>query len=50
MALMMICAMGETGGEMMLMPKRRSAMARVRATVTGEEEVARAAAESDWSW
>ena len=50
MALRMIWAMGEIGGEAMLIPRWWSAMASVRAIVMGEEELARAAAESDWSW
>ena len=47
MARRMIWAMGEIGGEVMLMPKWWRAMASVRATVMGEVELARAAAESD---
>ena len=42
--------MGDIGEEMMLMPQERRAMEKVRATVTGEVELARAAADSDWSW
>ena len=45
----MIWAIGEIGGEVMLMPKWWRAMASVSATVMGEVELARAAAESDWS-
>ena len=50
MARKMICVMGDVGDEMMLMPQRRRAMERVRAIVIGEVELARAAADSDWSW
>ena len=50
MALRIVWTIGETGGRAMLMPRWWSAIASVRATVMGEEELARAAAESDWSW
>ena len=50
MACRMIWAMGEIGGEVMLKPRWWRALASVRATVMGEVELARAAAESDWSW
>ena len=43
----MICVMGDVGEEMMLMPQARRAMEKVRANVTGEVELARAAADSD---
>ena len=49
MARRMICVMGDVGEKMMLMPQRR-AKERVRAIVIGEVELARAAADSDWSW
>ena len=47
MARRMICVMGDIGEEMMLMPQTRRAIERVRATVIGEVELARAAADSD---
>ena len=50
MACRMISVMGDVGDEMMLMPTSRRAMERVRAIVIGEVELARAAADSDWSW
>ena len=46
----MICVMGDVGEEIILMPQARRAMERVKAKVTGEVELARAAADSDWSW
>ena len=49
-ACKMICVMGDVGEAIMLMPQARRAMERVRAKVTGEVELARAAADSDWSW
>ncbi len=50
MARRMICVMGDVGEEMMLMPQRRRAKERLGAIVIGEVELARAAADSDWSW
>ena len=42
--------MGDVGDERMLMPTSGRAMERVRAIVMGEVGLARAAADSDWSW
>ena len=50
MACRMVCVMGDVGEEIRLMPRVRRAMERVRAIVIGEVELARAAADSDWSW
>ena len=47
MARRIICVIGDVGDEMMLIPHRRRAMERVRATVRGEVELAREAADSD---
>ena len=47
MACMMICKTGETGDRNVLMPTRRRAMPSVMETVTGEEERAREAIDSE---
>ena len=49
MACRMICRTGETGDRNVLMPTRRRAMPSVMETVTGEEERAREAIDSEGS-
>ena len=46
----MICVMGDVGETITLMPQARRTMEKVRANVTGEVELASAAAASEWFW